>query len=66
MKALQFNVTGLQFIVLKTPGSLNKCAYYNGALSTLSIVDLLELSISFSDRVKFWVYGCGMCTSDSS
>jgi threonine dehydrogenase-like Zn-dependent dehydrogenase len=64
MKAVRFNVSVPQFLLLKAVGALTKSAYYSGPLSTIRLVDVHEPELKSPDWVKIKVLRCGICASD--
>jgi threonine dehydrogenase-like Zn-dependent dehydrogenase len=64
MKALQFSVSILQWIVLKALGRLNRKVYYKGPLAAVKLVDIPEPVLPSEKWVKIETLMCGFCASD--
>ncbi len=64
MKALTFNVTVPNFLVLQVLGRVNRKFFYDGPFSTVRLVDVPEPGLPGSDWVKIRIKLCGFCGSD--
>jgi threonine dehydrogenase-like Zn-dependent dehydrogenase len=64
MKALSYNITVPGFLGLQVLGRLNSKYYYQGPLSTVSLVDAPEPELPGRGWVKIKVRLCGFCGSD--
>lgn len=64
MKALMFNITVPNFLVLQVLGKLNRRFYYDGPFSTVRLADVPEPELPGKDWVKVRVRLCGFCGSD--
>jgi (R,R)-butanediol dehydrogenase / meso-butanediol dehydrogenase / diacetyl reductase len=64
MKALQFNITIPNYLVLQLLGRLNKKFYYDGPFTTVKLVEVPEPNLQNQDWVKIKIRLCGFCGSD--
>lgn len=64
MKALLFNVTVPNFLVLQVMGRLNRKFFYDGPFSTVRLADVPEPALPGRDWVKIRIRLCGFCGSD--
>jgi (R,R)-butanediol dehydrogenase / meso-butanediol dehydrogenase / diacetyl reductase len=64
MKALKFNITVPNFLVLQVLGRLNPKFYYEGFFSTVKLAEVPEPRLLNQDWLKLRVRLCGFCGSD--
>jgi threonine dehydrogenase-like Zn-dependent dehydrogenase len=64
MKALQFNVTVPNYLVLQILGRMSRKYYYEGPFSTVRMVDAPVPRLPSQDWVKIKTRFCGFCGSD--
>ncbi|HVN70688.1 MAG TPA: alcohol dehydrogenase catalytic domain-containing protein, partial [Desulfomonilia bacterium] len=64
MKALRFNITVPNYLVLQLLGRLNKKFFFDGPFATVKMVDAPEPKLPDQDWVKIKVRLCGFCGSD--
>jgi len=64
MKALMFNVTVPNYLVLQMLGRVNRKFFYQGKFATVKLTEAPEPALPNQDWVKVKVKYCGFCGSD--
>jgi (R,R)-butanediol dehydrogenase / meso-butanediol dehydrogenase / diacetyl reductase len=64
MKALRFNITVPNYLMLQVMGRINKKNYFEGPFSTVKLVDAPVPQLPSQDWVKIKTRLCGFCGSD--
>jgi threonine dehydrogenase-like Zn-dependent dehydrogenase len=64
MKALTFNVTVPNYLVLQMLGRVSRRFFYQGRFATVKLADVPEPALPNQDWVKVKVKYCGFCGSD--
>ncbi len=64
MKALTFNITIPNYLVLQVLGRIDRKFFYDGLFSTVRLADVPEPALRGPDWVKIRIKLCGFCGSD--
>lgn len=64
MKALQFNVNVLKFLIIQALRPISGSFCYRGPFSTVKLVDIPEPTLPTPEWVKIKIKLCGVCGSD--